>query len=203
MRDSTVPTDPLQPAGARIPWPLGVVAAAVLLGFGALEVHSRTAGVAARPPQRVEESAAHPRLFVFLHPECPCSRASLAELARIAERTEGAASMQAFVISDPAFDGSVRSSDPWRRAAAIPGCVVEEDPDGVRARAFGAETSGTILLYARDGTLLFEGGITASRGHEGGNSAADALAERILGRSAEHVATPVFGCSLLGAAGSV
>lgn len=196
MRNASVTTER---ARSRVPWPIWIVAAGVLAGFGALEVHSLTAGAAPDAP-RVAESAANARMFVFLHPRCPCSRATLAELGRVVERTEGAATLHAYVVSDPAFGEPARSSDVWRRAASIAGVVVEEDPGGARSRAYGAETSGTVLLYARDGSLLFEGGVTASRGHEGENSAADALVERIAGRATEPVATPVFGCSLRGGA---
>ena len=39
-----------------------------------------------------------------------------------------------------------------------------------RRQRFGAETSGQTLLYDRDGRLLFSGGTTGSRGHDGDNA---------------------------------
>jgi hypothetical protein len=63
---------------------------------------------------------------------------------------------------------------------------------------FGAETSGTILLYDYHGNLLFKGGITGSRGHAGDNLGEDAIASLCLGQAAATNQTPVFGCSLFG-----
>jgi hypothetical protein len=52
-------------------------------------------------------------------------------------------------------------------------------------------------LYAPTGKLLFSGGITASRGHEGDNVGRSAIVSFILNGHAPVNHTPVFGCSLL------
>jgi len=85
-----------------------------------------------------------------------------------------------------------------RDAEAIPGVYVMEDADGVETRRFGAATSGQTLLYDARGALLFNGGITASRGHGGSNYGRDSVISLIESGQAEHQTTPVFGCSLLG-----
>ena len=61
---------------------------------------------------------------------------------------------------------------------------VVNDVEGVEARRFGAQTSGTTSLYSPDGRLLFSGGITSSRGHEGDNAGEDALTQAISGSPA-------------------
>ncbi len=71
---------------------------------------------------------------------------------------------------------------------------------GQEAKLFGAKTSGDVLLFGANGKLIFAGGITASRGHEGDNPGADAML-KALGESRRNkvtttTATPVFGCSL-------
>jgi hypothetical protein len=62
-----------------------------------------------------------------------------------------------------------------RSAEAIPGVKVVFDPDCVEARRFGAETSGHTFLFGADGRLLFNGGITASRGRSGNNAGERAM----------------------------
>lgn len=85
----------------------------------------------------------------------------------------------------------------WSSAAAISGVMVRADIDGEAARRFGAATSGQALLYAIDGRLLFSGGITESRGHEGDNAGRSAIAALVLGaKTATPAASPVYGCPL-------
>jgi hypothetical protein len=88
----------------------------------------------------------------------------------------------------------------WRRARAIPGLRVVADVDGREARRFGARTSGEVLVYARDGTLAFEGGITCGRGQEGDNAGLRAAATALRGATGSPRDTPVFGCAILGPA---
>jgi len=71
------------------------------------------------------------------------------------------------------------------------------DDDGVEAARFGAATSGQVILYDRDGRLLFSGGITASRGHAGDNDGRDAIVSLLGGGRGTRHSSPVFGCSLL------
>jgi hypothetical protein len=70
------------------------------------------------------------------------------------------------------------------------------DHDGVECQLFRAHTSGLVLLYEDSGKLLFQGGITPSRGHEGANDGVAAL-ESILqdGPGPIHRHT-VFGCPI-------
>src|SRR5436190_6315 len=84
-----------------------------------------------------------------------------------------------------------------RPKVAIPGVTVRADVDGEAARRFGAATSGQALLYTADGRLLFSGGITESRGHEGDNAGRSAIAALVLGAEPTKLATsPVYGCPL-------
>jgi hypothetical protein len=83
-----------------------------------------------------------------------------------------------------------------RSAAAIPGVTVFTDENGIEAARFGAETSGHTLVFAPDGTLVFSGGITASRGHAGENAGENAVVAALNQESVALSRTPVFGCSL-------
>jgi hypothetical protein len=73
------------------------------------------------------------------------------------------------------------------------------DRGGVEAKRFGARTSGEVLLYSAVGRLLFFGGITGSRGHEGDNYGLTSLASFLTATPSESAVTagsPVFGCAL-------
>jgi hypothetical protein len=87
--------------------------------------------------------------------------------------------------------------DLWNLATSIPGLRVIRDQGGGEAHRFDAEGSGHVLLYAPSGKLLFSGGITASRGHEGDNVGRSAIVSFILDGHSPVSHTPVFGCSLL------
>ena len=49
------------------------------------------------------------------------------------------------------------------------------DKEGSDAAALGATTSGQVMVYAVGGKLLFGGGITDGRGHEGDNAGSEAV----------------------------
>jgi hypothetical protein len=86
-------------------------------------------------------------------------------------------------------------TDTWQSALSIPGVVVAEDEDGVEANRFGAETSGSAVLYDAAGRLLFSGGITAARGERGANDGTRAILA-LLEKSPAPGKTPVFGCPI-------
>lgn len=137
-----------------------------------------------------------PTLVMFAHPRCPCTRAGVEELAMIVARCNGL--VQATVLfykPGGASDGWARSSS-WSDAAAIPGVQVRTDDDGVEANRFGATTSGFVLLYDATGTLAFQGGITAERGHSGDNEGVDAIAAILHGDTPRTRDMPVLGCLL-------
>jgi hypothetical protein len=146
---------------------------------------------------QIRRSTDRRTLVMLAHPRCPCSRASVGELAQIMARVQG--KLAAYVIFlKPDHTSEWDDTDLQRSAAAIPGVTVVSDIDGVEARRFGAETSGHTLLFDRDGRLLFSGGITQSRGHAGENAGERAIVALVNNRAAERVATFVFGCSLRG-----
>lgn len=188
-------------------WATAVVAigwaVAVALGVrGLLNYESAPGAVAAVaktwPGSQVPPPSDRMTLVMLAHPHCPCTRASVSELAEVMARVQGRAN--AYVL----FSKPSESSGDWedtglrRSAAAIPGVTVLSDTAGVEARRFGAETSGHTLLYAADGQLLFSGGITPSRGHAGDNAGAAAIVSLVQGQTPQRAETFVFGCSLRG-----
>lgn len=138
-----------------------------------------------------------PTLLVFLHPLCPCSRATLHELERLLASCGSHLSTRVLLVRPAGADDRWCRTETADLARAIPGVRVEGDEGGEDARLFGATTSGQVLLYDPLGILRFQGGITASRGHEGDNAGRSAIVSIILQDSGERARTPVFGCALL------
>ena len=89
-----------------------------------------------------------------------------------------------------------REGELWRRAGEIPGVQVHVDVRGEGARRFGALTSGHTVVYDPEGTLVFSGGLTATRGEP--EEGAGARAVLALARSVmpERSRTEVYGCGL-------
>lgn len=145
---------------------------------------------------RIEPSAERATLVFFAHPKCPCTRASLRELARLLTDANG--KLQAFVVFSKPKDESEEWTATDLRAAAekIPNVRVLIDENERETKIFNARTSGLTLLYDRGGNLRFDGGITASRGHEGDNAGSRAVFEIVTKDSAESAETFVFGCPL-------
>ena len=147
---------------------------------------------------RIAHDSSRATLLLLAHPHCPCTSATLGELALLMANTHGKA--KAYVIfSQPAgLPVDWAQGDLWQAASAIPGVTVAVDEGNVEARRFHVETSGELLLYGTDGRLLFEGGITLSRGHSGDNPGRTAVASLLNRGSADEIKTPVFGCPLFG-----
>jgi hypothetical protein len=136
---------------------------------------------------------------MFVHPKCPCSAASLDELAELMANCRSG--LTAFVVM---FQPDMPGEDwthtaAWSAAGNIPGVEVRPDSRGDLAKKYGAKTSGQVLLYDRNGKLLFAGGITGSRGHVGDNDGLATVTKLVLGKlpaPATPARSPVFGCAI-------
>jgi hypothetical protein len=136
-----------------------------------------------------------PQLLLALHPRCPCSRATVNELAKILTRAPQACDVTVFMYKPPGEPDSWLESgllDACRRM----GCQIRPDPGGRLAASLGNLTSGGVVLYDAGGKLRYQGGITGSRGHEGDNAGEQAIIEILLGRRSGHKSMPVFGCPI-------
>jgi hypothetical protein len=173
----------------------------VLAGFAAVAHWEHRPGAWTPAPQAWPASSPLARstneltLLVFVHPHCPCTRASLDELERIVARTQDRlAATVIFCAPEGAAPDWVQSGS-WERAQAIPSVSVFADANGREARRFGARTSGATLLFDRDGRLVYRGGITGARGHAGDNAGESAVLALVDGREAQ-ASEPVYGCAL-------
>ncbi len=135
-------------------------------------------------------------LLLFAHPRCPCTRATIAELAVVKARCADRLAVTVSFFNPTEAPDDWAETDLWRAAAAIPGATTLCDPAGREARRFGARTSGQVFLYDSHGRLCFQGGITASRGHAGDNRGSQAIYDLVLGIAPTEGTTGVFGCPL-------
>jgi hypothetical protein len=178
-------------------WGVAVVAGILYLEAYAADPGDHGAPEIQWPPgSRIPIDHHRPTLLVFLHPHCPCSQASLGELANIKDRCRDQVSVHAIVLNTPVLDrwgGSEIESG----LAGLADIHVHRDRGGAEARRFGVATSGHVLLYDPEGRLIFSGGITAARGHAGDNYGRAAVIDRILREEARRVNGPVFGCPLM------
>jgi hypothetical protein len=178
-------------------WAVGVAA-----GMKALYDHSGTAGEAAASPRRWPTAAGialdtrRPTLVMLAHPRCPCTRASVAELSVLMTRAQGGLSAHVLFVEPSGTQAGFAHGSLWDAARAIRGVEVHSDPGGHVADRFGARTSGQVMLYGIDGRLLFAGGITSSRGHQGDNAGLDRVLSLVRGGKAERSESSVFGCGL-------
>lgn len=146
---------------------------------------------------RLRPASAGCTLVVALHPECPCSAATVEELAGILARTSGR--LEARLLFAQYDDLSERAEDSslWKKAAALPGVTLVADHGSEEIHRFDARSSGETRLYDAKGLLLFKGGITLGRGHRGDNPGQAAVCALARNDSGEHaISTPVFGCAL-------
>jgi hypothetical protein len=136
-----------------------------------------------------------PTLVLFAHPQCECTQATLAELDRLMTRIGQKVDATVVMVVPPRAGDGFANGGLAERARHIAGVRVVVDSGGSEAARFEAETSGDVVLYDPRGRLLFHGGITLSRGHEGENPGAERIAALVGGGQAI-ASAPVFGCSL-------
>ncbi len=172
------------------------------VGLGRLWAYAQTPGPAAHASALWPAATAlvrdthRPTLLVFAHPQCPCSRATIGELAILMAQARDRVTAYVIFYRPLNVEAGWEQTDLWRSAAAIPGVRVVPDENGAGATVFDAATSGQTLLYDADGRLIFSGGMTGARGHSGDNAGRTALTALLNGGRSATSQTPVFGCLL-------
>lgn len=189
---------------SQAPYVVIVVWAIVLVvGFAVMEQYSLTPGemheAALQWPQtdELQRIAGKPTLVMFAHPKCPCTRASIGELARLVTRCRDKATV--YVVF-PIYKGV---GEDWEQTALmsqaeqIEGVQTVCDPQCQLCNLFHATSSGETFLYDSKGNLAYHGGITSSRGHAGDSAGQDAILSVLMQRGGRVSSHPVFGCSLV------
>ncbi|MEO6568724.1 MAG: RedB protein [Opitutaceae bacterium] len=170
-------------------------------GLLALQQYAAKAGPSDAPKNAQAFLAAHrkanrPLLIMAIHPRCPCTDASLAELGDLLARSHG--SCDALLLQYH----PEKSAPDWDEVASnrqLGGTSVGVllDPGGKMAAALGASTSGHTVVADAHGVWRFAGGLTTSRGHRGRAPAQDAILEILAGREPALTTAPVYGCALI------
>jgi hypothetical protein len=185
-------------------WLGGVVA-----GLAWMANYANRPGPAADAPGQwpsdsmIRRDSGRPTLVMLAHPQCDCTKASLAELAELIARAHHRPETFIVFIHPPGVGDDWQQTALWRTASRIPDTTVVRDDDGQEARRFRCETSGQTLLYGANGQLLFSGGTTIARGHLGDNPGLAAMLAILDGTNPSQTSTPVFGCSLFADADAV
>jgi hypothetical protein len=175
----------------------------VLFGLDSLWKYESTSGHVVRSLTQWPASVHLPSLsheltlVMVVHPCCPCTRASVSELARIMARSHHPTAAYVFFYTPKIAPVAWKETDLYDRVAAIPGVTAVRDEDGREAARFHATVSGQTLLFDAAGHLLYSGGITAARGIEGDSPGEKAILALMRGEQVKRTRFPVFGCSLL------
>lgn len=189
---------------ARLIFLLTFIVWASLAGAGLwwLWSYENAPGLAAMPPgqwpsnSRIQLAGDQPTLVMLAHPHCPCTRASIGQLASIMAHSQGRLRAHVLFVRPKGSPDDWQKTDLWQSASNIPGVNVVDDSDGNEARLFNAATSGQAVLYNTRGRLLFSGGITGSRGHFGDNAGQDSIVAIVKTEIPDRTETSVFGCPL-------
>lgn len=188
--------------------------ACAVAGLGMMQSYMTTPGAVGDTPaiwpddSGLERSAGRWTLVLAVHPKCPCTDASVAELEGVLKAAPIAPELVA-VVRVPDEPGRTTG---WldsplitalRRVAEVGADRLRliEDPTGEIAASFGARTSGHAVLFDPGGAVRFSGGVTASRGMRGPSTGAASIASLLGGREARASRAAVYGCPLCDAPG--
>jgi hypothetical protein len=157
---------------------------------------SETGAPAAWPLEsRLQRSPDRATLILFAHPKCPCTHASVTELARLLARMHERVEARVAIVRPASAPADWDDTELVARAVSIPGATVSRDEGGVEAARFGVKASGHVILYDRSGRRIFSGGITSSRGHEGESFGLRRIDSLLTTGVADRADAPVFGCA--------
>ncbi|MBB65874.1 MAG: hypothetical protein CMO81_12515 [Waddliaceae bacterium] len=137
-------------------------------------------------------------LVLNLHPLCPCSRATVRELRQIMEQYSTDVQLLVFAYIPDLDDKADWESHDYIETTLkqMPSTIWEWDEKGHNALQLGAHTSGDLRLFDSKRNLIFSGGITPSRGHEGPSIGKESIINYLENREAVQRTAPVFGCPI-------
>lgn len=202
---------PLTRTNDRLSWPLILalivwIAVAVagwygISAYGFTGDPQATTDIVPRWPtdSTIGRMSGRPTLVLFLHPKCPCSRATVAELERLPVLVPGEALPDICVVaSAPRAIGDLWwSSSFLDQSARLPNAHLVRDSGGVETALFGARISGTVLLFDAAGKRLYAGGVTMARGHAGDNVGLQAVTDLLQDHRASVSSIPPLGCEMV------
>ena len=112
-------------------WLVAIIAllwvVALVMGHRVLLAYDYAAGTDAKAPtdwpqgSAVPRSAGLPEIVVFGHPKCPCTRATIEELAVLMAQVRGRAAAAVVFVRPEGMAADWEKTDLWRSAARFPG----------------------------------------------------------------------------------
>lgn len=172
------------------------------LGVGFLTFYSNTPGQEAEylsvwpDSSSIQRSESKATLMMFLHPRCSCSSASLSELERLLPFLKDQVQLVIVFTQPKGKTGEWTKERLWKKAISLPEAQVLVDSDGKETDLFGAKTSGHTFLYDHFDRILFTGGLTLGRGHEGDSRGRRLLLAWAKGEINQVHLSRVYGCAL-------
>jgi hypothetical protein len=182
---------------AMATWAVLVVAA-----LGGLAAYSFAPGPQSAPPPRGQFQPSDAsnddrfELVMAVHPKCPCTRASVGELARLVARFPDQLRCTVLAYRPANADADWDETVLIQSARQQPHTTVVFDDEGKHVRELGMSTSGSVILYSPAGKPEYWGGITMARGHAGDSIGSDAIHAILTGRTPDRRTAPVFGCAI-------
>ena len=130
--------DPLRPKRNRLVILTSMSLWLILVGIGlaVLWNYENTPGVAAKPSalwpteSQIQRAPDKATLIMLAHPHCPCTRASIGELALLMAHSQGRLTAYVLFLKPAGFSEEWEKTDLWQSAASIPGVNVVIDDDG-------------------------------------------------------------------------
>jgi len=172
----------------------------LIAGFAVWELYDVTPTPWAGDTQSRPASGFRYEIVMFVHPHCPCTRASLRELAGVVRESPDITVRVVFVLPVSSPAGWERGHT-WDMANKFEFARVSCDVGGAEARLAGATTSGMVVVYDETGMVVFRGGMTRARGRDGENSGRQSITALLNGTPPLTRETPAFGCPLLDVSG--
>lgn len=177
--------------------------ALVTVGITVILTYANTPGEAAPKADWPKNTilrldAIKPTLVMFLHTQCPCSKAAVEEIQSIMNKDNSKEKIIVLYYKPKDKpDSWVTSASLWTK---LSNSRVKQviDTDGVEAKKFNSKTSGQSFLYTNMGQIVFSGGITASRGHSGNSPGQEDIINFVNhpDQYSQYKNSKVFGCSL-------
>lgn len=195
--ESSSPTRRLSRVGMLSAWIL-----ACITGLAIFWIYETTPGQEGGNPESWPSTSAltrasdRPTLVMFLHPKCPCSRASVEEVSRLLATEPDAFALRFVFFQPDATEDSWVQTGLWETVRQFPHAKVVIDKDAREAKRFGAVTSGDTYLFDPSGELRFHGGLTPGRGHVGENAGLEALRQLARSQTPSLTRFAVFGCPI-------
>lgn len=149
-------------------------------------------------------------LYVFIHPKCGCSVATLDNLKSLAHKQSYLSDLMQIhvILYDPSespkdwLDSqTVKDIQSWASQYPV---IVKHDKSLQEFKLFDAQTSGQSFLFDQNRRLVFSGGLTEERGHAGPSSSVNYILSVLSNKQSSTnqrlpaaFTTDTFGCHSL------